>query len=155
MLYQLFEAVAFVHYVGFRLEKVRHHNSFWQLFPTETHRSAQTLPLLRSQCHIIIGDVTQRPKCLLWSIFMSNYDNALLIWVWALPCLGWNHAEMFVEWRCIQSAAVCFVYTREEQFSRHAIHNVTAHRTRWYTGNTGYDTSPRSCSGNYRLPWYH
>ena len=29
---------------------------------------------------------------------------------------------MFVEWRCIQSAAVCFVYTPDESFSKHAIH---------------------------------
>ena len=29
---------------------------------------------------------------------------------------------MFVEWRCIQNAAVCFVYTLEESYSRHAIH---------------------------------
>ena len=51
-----------------------------------------------------------------------------------------NHADMIVEWRCIQSAAVCFVYTLEEQFSRHAIHNITAHRTRLYTGNACYVT---------------
>ena len=29
---------------------------------------------------------------------------------------------MFVEWRCIQNPAVCFVYTLDESFSKHAIH---------------------------------
>ena len=37
-------------------------------------------------------------------------------------CLGRSHARMFVEWQCIQNAAVCFVYTLEESFSKHAIH---------------------------------
>ena len=29
---------------------------------------------------------------------------------------------LLVEWRCIQNAAVCFVCTLDESFSKHAIH---------------------------------
>ena len=29
---------------------------------------------------------------------------------------------MFKEWRCIQNAAVCFVYTLDESFLKHAVH---------------------------------
>ena len=29
---------------------------------------------------------------------------------------------MFVEWQCLQSSAICFVYTLDESFSEHAIH---------------------------------
>ena len=37
-------------------------------------------------------------------------------------CLEWSHDGMFADWRCIQNAAGCFVYTLDESFSKLAIH---------------------------------
>ena len=33
---------------------------------------------------------------------------------------------MVVEWRCIQSVAVCFVYTLDESFAKNAVHVLQA-----------------------------
>ena len=46
---------------------------------------------------------------------------------------------MFVKWRCIQRAAVCFVYTKDESFLLHAIQSrFTVPRTRLYMGTASY-----------------
>ena len=46
---------------------------------------------------------------------------------------------MFVKWRRIQSAAVCFVYTKDESFSKHAIQSrFTAPRTRLNMGTASH-----------------
>ena len=53
---------------------------------------------------------------------------------------------MFVECRCIPNAAVYFVCTLDESFSKHAIHALLHLVHRLYAGNTGSDVCHHRCT---------